>query len=187
MARVAVLVRTAAKWCWWPGLVAAAGGAFVPGYTGARIGLLGGVALFVAAALVTFLARARRYTALAGDAVRADRAVVLQDRRVTARAWLRPRRWWLLLAFVAALASSAAAPGAGGLLLAGAGAGLWAKAVRLGRWEHRHAVLLWVRPEQALRHGPAGGGVTGYETTGPAAGDARPGGARRTKTVVRAA
>ena len=64
-------------------------------------------------------------------------------------------------------------------LLAGLGAGLWAKAVWLGRWERRNEQLLWVRPEWVTRRGPAGKDVGGYQTTGPVAGDARAGGVRR--------
>ncbi len=185
LARVAVMVRTAARWCWWLGVLAALAGAFVPGLLGLRIGALGGAALFLVAAAAAFLARRGRYAALAGAATHAARSAFLQDRRVTARQWLRPRRWWLLLAFALAVGSSAAAPAAGGMLLAGVGAGMWAKAVWLGRWERSHEALLWARPEQALRRGPAGGDVRQYLTTGPAAGDARPGGARRVVSAAR--
>ncbi len=178
LARVAVLVRTAACWWWWVGLAAAFAGAFVPGLAGRRIGLLAGAAAFLVAAVATAAVRARRYGSLAGGAARAGKSVILQDRAVTARGWRRARRWWLAAAFVAAVGSSLAAPAALGLLIAGAGAGLWVKAVRLGRWERAHDALLWLRPEQAGR-GPAAASVTGYLTTGPAAGDARPGGARR--------
>ncbi|WP_436969331.1 hypothetical protein [Actinacidiphila glaucinigra] len=183
LARVAVLVRVPGRWLWWLGVVAAGVGVFVPGLTGRRIGVLGGAALFVVAAVVAFLARRRRYTALAEAAERAPRSVFLQDRRVTARAWVRARRWWLLGAFVAALASGAAASAAAGMLLAGAGAGLWAKAVRLGRWERAHDTLLWVRPEHAGR-GPAARSVPGYEATGPVAGDAGPGGSPRRRAAA---
>ncbi len=179
LARVAVQVRTAAWWYWWLGVLSAAAGASVPGVTGRRIGLLTGAALFAVAALAAFLARGRRYAALCRAATRAGKSVVLQDRRATARAWVWPRRWWLLLVFAAALASSAAAPSGGGMLLAGVGAGLRAKAVRLGRWERAHESLLWVRPEWSGRRGPAGPDVKSYLTTGPAAGDARPGGGVR--------
>jgi hypothetical protein len=183
LARVAVLVRTVACWLWWLGVVAAAVGAFVPGLTGRRIGVLAGAAAFLVAAAVTFLVRRRRYASLRAAATRANKAVVLQDRRVTSRGWVRRRRWWLLLAFALAIGSSAALPAAGGMLLAGAGAGLWVKAVALGRWERANDSLLWLRPESAGR-GPAAKGVEAYETTGAAAGDARPGGAAR--HVVRA-
>ncbi|WP_269855771.1 hypothetical protein [Streptomyces sp. RPT161] len=185
LARVAVMVRTAGRWCWWLGALAALAGAFVPGLTGRRIGALGGAALFLLAAVAAFLARRRRYAALAQAATHAAKSAFLQDRRVTARLWLRPRRWWLLLAFVLAVGSSAAASAAGGMLLAGVGAGLWAKAVWLGRWERSHEALLWTCPEEALRRGPAGGDVRAYLTTGPAAGDARPGGARRVVSPAR--
>ncbi|MFD8077986.1 hypothetical protein OG937_26460 [Streptomyces sp. NBC_00510] len=183
LARVAVLVRVPARWLWWLGVVAAGVGVFVPGLTGRRIGVLGGAALFVVAAVVAFLVRRRRYTALAEAAERAPRGVFLQDRRVTARAWTRARRWWLLAAFVVALASGVAAPAAAGMLLAGAGAGLWAKAVRLGRWERAHETLLWVRPEYVGR-GPAAASVPGYEATGPVAGDAGPGGSARRRAAA---
>lgn len=186
LARVAVLVRAPARWLWWLGIVAAGVGAFVPGLTGRRIGVLGGAALFVVAAVAAFLVRRRRYTALAEAAGRAPRAVFLQDRRVTARSWARARRWWLLGAFAVAVASSAAAPAAAGMLLAGIGAGLWAKAVGLGRWERAHETLLWVRPEHAGR-GPAARSVPGYEATGPVAGDAAPGGAARRRAGAVAA
>ncbi|MCQ4080494.1 hypothetical protein NGB36_07735 [Streptomyces sp. RB6PN25] len=179
LARVAVMVRTAALWCWWLGAIAAFAGAFVPGFTGRTIGLVAGAALFLVAAATAFLVHRRRYTELENGATRAAKTVILQDRRVTARAWLRARRWWLLLALTLAVASSLAAPAAGGMLLAGLGAGLWAKAVAIGRWERRNEALLWVRPEWASRRGPAGRDVKSYLTTGPVAGDARPGGARR--------
>ncbi|MGW7007511.1 hypothetical protein ACWGCW_33100 [Streptomyces sp. NPDC054933] len=185
LARVAVMVRAAARWCWWLGVLAAVTGVFVPGFAGRGIGVLSGAALFVIGAGAAYLARRKRYATLADAATHAAKSASLQDRRVTARQWLRPRGWWLLLAFAAALGTSAAAPAAGGMLLAGVGAGLWAKAVWLGRWERSHEALLWVRPEQALRRGPAGKGVRSYLTTGPVAGDAKPGGARRVVSSAR--
>jgi len=182
LARVAVMVRVPARWLWWLGLIAAGIGLFVPSLTGRRIGLLGGAGLFIIAAAVAYWTRRGRYAKLAGGATRAAKSAVLQNRRVTARTWTRAHRWWLLVAFVAALGSAAAAPAAGGLLLAGAGTGLWAKAQWLGRWERRHDALLWVRPERAGR-GPAARDVPVYHSTGSAAGDARPGGARRPAPV----
>lgn len=179
LARVAVLVRVAARWCWWLGVTAAVAGAFVPSLLGTWIGLPAGAAAFLIAAAVACLVRRGRYAALRGAATRAPKTVILQDRRVTGRDWLRRRRWRLLLAWVAALGSAAAVPWTGGMLLAGIGAGLWAKAVGIGRWERAQEALLWVRPEQAAGHGPAGPRVAAYETTGPVAGDARPGGAAR--------
>ncbi|MFJ8649029.1 hypothetical protein ACIRNI_23270 [Streptomyces sp. NPDC093546] len=178
LARVAVVVRAGVAPLWWPGLLAAGLGALVPGLTGRRIGLLAGAALFLVTAAAVALARRARYTRLAAEATRAARADFLQDRAVTARAWRRSRRWWLLGAFLAALGLSFVLPGAGGLWLAGAGAGLWLKAVWLGRWEHRRETLLWVRTDW-LAKGPVGRPVRAYRTTGIAAGDAAPGGARR--------
>ncbi|MGX1156550.1 hypothetical protein RKD39_004128 [Streptomyces albogriseolus] len=72
-------------------------------------------------------------------------------------------------------------PPAAGLLLAGCGAGLWLKAAWIGRLERADEVLLWVRVDW-LRKGagrPAGRAVKAFRTTGIAAGDAAPGGARR--------
>jgi hypothetical protein len=184
LTRVAVLVRVPARWLWWLGVLAAGVGAFVPGATGLRIGLLSGAALFVIAAVVAYSVRRKRYLGLAKGASRAAKSAILQDSSVTDRVWARSRRWWLLAAFLGAVASSAAAPAAAGLLLAGAGAGLWAKAGWLGRWERANDVLLWVRPERAPR-GPAAKNVRGYQSTGPAAGDALPGGVRRRATAVR--
>ncbi|NEA19869.1 hypothetical protein G3I29_31330, partial [Streptomyces halstedii] len=80
---------------------------------------------------------------------------------------------------LAAVASAFVLPAAGGLVLAGAGAGLWLKAVRLGRREVRDDVLYWVRADQAGRGRPASRRIEAYRTTGPMAGDAAPGGARR--------
>ncbi|GAA3261628.1 hypothetical protein [Streptomyces labedae] len=186
LARVAVVVRAGAAPLWWLGVVAAGAGAFVPGLTGLRIGALGGAALFlVAAALVTLTGRGR-YRALARAAARAGRHDVLQDRAVTARNWRRAHRWWLLLAFLAALGSALAVPAAAGLLLAGCGVGLWLKAAWIGRLERADEVLLWVRVDW-LRNGagrPAGRAVKAYRTTGIAAGDAAPGGARRKLTTA---
>ncbi|MFI2240725.1 hypothetical protein [Streptomyces chrestomyceticus] len=178
LARVAVLVRAPAGWLWWPGVLAAGAGALVPGLTGRRIGVYAGAALFVVAAYGVFAARRKRYARLAKAASRAGKSAILQDRAVTLRVWRRAHRWWLLLAFLAAVGSSFALPAAGGMLLAGAGLGLWAKALWLGRWERDHDALLWVRTEAAVRGGPAGKGVRGYLTTGVAAKDARPGGAK---------
>ncbi|MFI0739796.1 hypothetical protein ACH4PU_17170 [Streptomyces sp. NPDC021100] len=178
LARVAVIVRAPAAPLWWLGLLAAGIGAALPGLTGRRIGLLAGAALFLATATVAFTARRKRYAHLAGAASRAGKAVYLQDRAVTVRGWRRGRRWWLALAFPAAVASSLAAPGAAGLAMAGLGAGLWAKAQWLGGLERRTEALLWVRTEWA-KGSPAGKQVRGYLTTGLAAGDAAPGGARR--------
>ncbi|MEU6810817.1 hypothetical protein ABZ920_17885 [Streptomyces sp. NPDC046831] len=181
LARVAVVVRAGAAPMWWLGVCAAGIGSLVPGLTGRRIGLLSGAALFLGCAAVVACARRRRYTALARGAARAGRHDVLQDRAVSLRAWRRGHRWWLLLAFAAALGSAFAVPAAGGLLLAGAGAGLRLKAAWLGRLERTGEALLWVRVDWLDRRGgrPAGRTVEAYRTTGVAAGDAAPGGARR--------
>ncbi|MFH9043204.1 hypothetical protein ACH4FA_28140 [Streptomyces sp. NPDC017966] len=181
LARVAVVVRAGAAPLWWLGVVAAGAGVLVPGLTGRRIGVLAGAALFLVAAAVVAYGRRGRYRASARSAVRAGRHDVLQDRAVTVRNWRRGHRWWLLLAFLAALGTAFAVPAAGGLLLAGCGAGLWLKAAWIGRLERADEVLLWVRVDW-LRAGagrPAGKAVKGYRTTGVAAGDAAPGGARR--------
>lgn len=171
LARVAVAVRTAGAWLWWLGVVAAAPGTAVTfSPTGRRIGVLAGAALFVIAAVAAFLIRGGRYAVRAEAATRAAKAVFLQDRKVTARAWLRRRRWWLVAAFVVAAGSCAALPCAGGMLLGGVGAGLFAKALRIGRIERGKDALLWVRPD---------GDPAAYQLTGTAAGDAVAGGARR--------
>ncbi len=166
---------------WWLGVFAAGVGVLVPGLTGRRIGVMAGAALFIVAAAVVALLRRGRYTALARAAARAGRHDVLQDRAVTARAWRRGHRWWLLAAFAAALGSAFAAPAAGGMLLAGCGAGLRLKAAWLGRLERSEDALLWVRVDWLAGNGghPAGKTVKGYRSTGIAAGDAAPGGARR--------
>jgi hypothetical protein len=177
--RVAVYVRTAAGAWWWTGVLAAGAGLAVPGLTGRRIGVYAGAALFLLAAGAAFLARRRRYTGLLAARSAAGKWVVLRDRAVTAREWRRAHRWWLLLAFVVAVGSSVLLPAAGGAVPAGAGAGLWAKAVWVGRWERKHERLLWVRPEWAARRSPARKQVRGWMTTGPLAGDASPGGAPR--------
>ncbi|MFD8225085.1 hypothetical protein ACFV16_13050 [Streptomyces massasporeus] len=140
-----------------------------------------GAALFVLATAVVACARRKRYAALAAAASRAGKHDVLQDRAVTVRNWRRGHRWWLLLAFLAALGSAFAVPAAGGMLLAGCGAGLWLKSAWLGRREQTDEALLWVRVDW-LRGGaahPTGKRVKAYRSTGIAAGDASPGGARR--------
>ncbi|MGX5214957.1 hypothetical protein ACWKT3_40835 [Streptomyces violaceus] len=181
LARVAVIVRAGAAPLWWLGVCAAGVGALAPGLTGRRIGVLAGAALFVlATALVAYGGR-KRYATLAASASRAGKHDVLQDRAVTVRNWRRRHRWWLLLAFLAALGTAFALPAAGGMLLAGCGAGLWLKAAWLGRRERADQALVWVRVDW-LREGagrPAGKPVKGYRSTGIAAGDAAPGGARR--------
>jgi hypothetical protein len=178
LARVAVLVREPGRWMWWLGLAGAAAGLEVPGVTGRRIGMLAGAVLFLVAVAAAALLRRGRYRKLASDAPRAARGVVLQGHRTTVRLWRRSHRWWLLAAFAAAGGSAFLAASAGGMLLAGVGAGLWAKAIWLGQWEREHDVLLWIPVEGASR-GPAAKTVPGYQTTGPAAGDAAPGGAPR--------
>ncbi|MFE1453571.1 hypothetical protein ACFW7K_00290 [Streptomyces sp. NPDC058735] len=181
LARVAVVVRAGAAPLWWLGVCAAGVGLFPAGATGRRIGVLAGAALFLLAAAAVSVSRRGRYTALAAAAARAGKHDVLQDRAVTTRTWRRTHRWWLLLAFLAALGTAFAIPAAGGLLLAGCGAGLWLKAAWLGRRERADEVLLWVRVDW-LRAGagrPAGKRVKAYRTTGIRAGDAAPGGARR--------
>ncbi|MEX2985843.1 hypothetical protein [Streptomyces sp. C36] len=183
VARVAVIVRAPARRLWALGVLGAGVGALVPGLTGRRIGLTAGAVLFVAAAAAAFLARRGRYAELAGGASRAGRSVFLQDRAVTVRNWSRARRWWLAAGFLAAVGSSFAVPAAAGLALAGAGTGLWAKALWLGGLERRADALLWVRTDW-VRGGPAGKGVPGYLTTGIGAGDALPGGARRRGRVA---
>ncbi|MEU2209298.1 hypothetical protein AB0B95_23655 [Streptomyces hygroscopicus] len=187
LARVAVIVRAPAGWLWWPGVLAAGIGALVPGLTGRRIGTLAGAALFLIAAAVVFVVRRRRYLELARAASRAGKSVFLQDRAVTVRTRRRALRWWLLVAFVAAVGSSFAVPAAGGMLMAGLGAGLWAKALWLGRWERTNDVLLWVRTDRVARGRPAGKAVNAYQTTGIVAGDAGPGGARRSRPLAAAA
>ncbi|MFF2730543.1 hypothetical protein ACFVS9_21925 [Streptomyces sp. NPDC058008] len=176
---MAVIVRAGAAPLWWPGLLAAAVGAFVPGLTGRRIGLLAGAALFLVVLAVVATARTGRYAELAKGATRAGRGDFLQDRAVTVRDRRRRHRWWTAGGFLVAVASAYVLPGAGGLVLAGAGAGLWLKAVRIGQRERRDDVLYWVRTDWADRGRPTGRQVKGYRTTGPVAGDAAPGGARR--------
>ncbi|WAU85439.1 hypothetical protein O1Q96_40515 [Streptomyces sp. Qhu-G9] len=185
LARVAVVVRAGAAPLGWLGVVAAGVGALVPGFTGRRIGVLAGAALFLITAAAVLLARRKRYAALAADAVRASKQDVLQDRAVTVRNWRRGHRWWVLLAFAVALGSAFAVPAAGGMLLAGAGVGLRLKAAWIGRLERTAESLLWVRVDWLGRGaGPAGKRVRGYRATGIAAGDAAPGGARRRGGVL---
>ncbi|MFR0353025.1 hypothetical protein [Streptomyces sediminimaris] len=181
LARVAVVVRAGAAPLCWAGVFAAGVGALVPGLTGRRIGVMAGAALFVVAAAVASYARRKRYTGLIRSAVRAGKYDVLQDRAVSVRAWRRGHRWWLLLAFALALVSAFAVPAAGGMLLAGAGTGLRLKAAWLGRRERAGDALLWVRVDWLAANGgrPAGKAVRAYRSTGIAAGDAAPGGARR--------
>ncbi|MFF5404002.1 hypothetical protein ACFY8K_16210 [Streptomyces misionensis] len=178
---MAVVVRAGAAPLWWLGVAAAAIGAAPQGLTGRRIGVFAGAALFVVGAAVVSLARRGRYAALVRGVVRAGRYDVLQDRAVTVRSWRRGHRWWLLLAWAVALGSAFAVPVAGGLLLAGCGAGLRLKAAWLGRREQALDTLLWVRVDWLDRRGggPAGKAVKGLRGTGVAAGDAAPGGARR--------
>ncbi|MGW2939390.1 hypothetical protein ACWDA7_48620 [Streptomyces sp. NPDC001156] len=181
LARVAVVVRAGAAPLCWLGVFAAGVGVLVPGVTGRRIGVMAGAALFIVATAATAYRRRKRYMALARGAARAGKYDVLQDRAVTVRGWRLGHRWWLLAAFAAALGSSFVVPAAGGMLLAGTGAGLWLKAAWLGRRERADDTLLWVRVDWLGRRGgaPAGKPVKGYRGTGVAAGDAAPGGARR--------
>jgi hypothetical protein len=166
---------------WWLGVFAAGIGVLVPGITGRRIGVMAGAVLFILTAAVVAYRGRRRYVALARSAVRAGKHDVLQDRAVTARNWRRGHRWWLLLAWAAALGSSFAVPAAGGMLLAGWGTGQRLKAAWLGRRERADEALLWVRVDWLAANGgrPAGKTVRAYRSTGIAAGDAAPGGARR--------
>ncbi|MFE6285954.1 hypothetical protein [Streptomyces sp. NPDC057877] len=186
LARVAVVVRAGAAPMWWLGVVAAGIGVAVPGITGRRIGVLAGAALFIVVAALVGLPRRKRYAALSKGATRAGRNDILQDRAVTARNWRRGHRWWLLLAFLAALGSAFAVPAAGGMVLAGAGVGLWLKATWLGRRERAEDALLWVRVDWLDRWGgnPAGKAVKTYRGTGIGAGDASPGGRRRKSAAL---
>ncbi|MGW1783049.1 hypothetical protein ACWCQQ_28500 [Streptomyces sp. NPDC002143] len=181
LARVAVVVRAGAAPLWWCGVFAAGVGVLVPGLTGRRIGVLAGAALFIVAGAVAATRGRRRLRELGRGAARAGKHDVLQDRAVTVRGWRLGHRWWLLLAFVVALGSSFAVPAAAGLLLAGWGTGLRLKAAWLGRREREDEALLWVRVDWLDRRGgrPAGKAVKAYRSTGIAAGDAAPGGARR--------
>ncbi|MGC0331517.1 hypothetical protein RKD23_004507 [Streptomyces sp. SAI-170] len=160
LARVAAVVRAGAAPLWWLGVLAAGAGVCVPGLTGRRIGVLAGAVAFLVAAAVVAVVRRRRHAALAEAASRAGRYDILQDRAVTVREWRRGRRWWLLLAFLVALGSAWVIPAAGGMLLAGCGAGLWLKSAWFRRRFERDA-LLWV---------PVGKGAAEYRTTGVAAG-----------------
>ncbi|MFI6401316.1 hypothetical protein [Streptomyces sp. NPDC050548] len=181
LARVAVVVRAGAAPLWWFGVLAAGVGVLPSGITGRRIGVLAGAALFIITAAVVTYARRKRYTALARGAARAGKHDVLQDRAVSVRNWRRAHRWWIVLAFGLALGTAFAVPAAGGMLLAGAGTGLRLKAAWLGRRERADDVLLWIRVDWLDKRGgaPAGKPVKGYRSTGIAAGDATPGGARR--------
>ncbi|MFJ3672353.1 hypothetical protein ACIPSE_38445 [Streptomyces sp. NPDC090106] len=181
LARVAVVVRAGAAPLWWAGVFAAGVGLLVPGLTGRRIGVMAGAALFLVAAAVVACVRRGRYTALGRGASRAGRHDVLQDRAVTVRNWRHGHRWWLLLGWLLALGANFAVPVAGGLLLAGTGAGLRLKAAWLGRRERSEDALWWVRVDwlDARAGRPVGKAVRGYRGTGVAAGDAAPGGARR--------
>ncbi|WP_262005466.1 hypothetical protein [Streptomyces sp. FIT100] len=179
LARVAVVVRAGSAPMVWLGVLAAGAGLVPEGLTGRRIGLYGGAALFLVAAAVVAFTRQSRYRSLAAGATRAARGDFLQDRAVTVRNRRRAHRWWLLLAFAAAAGSAFAVPAAGGLLLAGAGTGLWLKARLIGGRERAAETLLWVPVDQVPRGRPAGPRMRALRTTGPAAGDAAPGGARR--------
>ncbi|MFC8828081.1 hypothetical protein ACFT9I_22360 [Streptomyces sp. NPDC057137] len=179
LARVTVIVRAGAAPMWWLGVLAAAIGVLIPGLTGRRVGLYVGVALFVLSAAAVALVRRRRYGGWAEAASRAGKFDYLQDRAVTLRVWRRAHVWWLVGAFVVAAGASFAVPIAGGAALAGAGLGLWLKAVLLGRGERAGEELLWVRTDWAGRGSPVGKKVKGFRTTGVEAGDAVPGGARR--------
>ncbi|MET7484333.1 hypothetical protein [Streptomyces sp. NPDC005538] len=181
LARVAVVVRAGAAPLWWFGVLAAGVGVLPEGITGRRIGVMAGAALFIVAAAVVSYARRKRYTALARGAARAGKHDVLQDRAVSVRNWRRAHRWWIVLAFVLALGSAFAVPAAGGMLLAGTGAGLRLKAAWLGRRERADDVLLWIRVDWLDKRdgAPVGKPVKGFRSTGIAAGDATPGGARR--------
>jgi hypothetical protein len=171
LVRVAVTVRTAGTWLWWLGVLAAVPGTAVTfSPAGRRIGVMAGAALFIVAAVAAFVVRGGRHAARAESATRAAKSVFLQDRKVTARAWTRRYRWWLSAAFVVAAASSLLLPCAGGMLLGGVGAGLFARSLRLARIERGKEALLWFRPDAD----PAA-----YQLTGIAAGDAGPGGGRR--------
>ncbi|MDL2081211.1 hypothetical protein QNN03_32670 [Streptomyces sp. GXMU-J15] len=180
LARVAVVVRAGAAPLFWLGGLAAGLGVLVPGITGRRIGVMAGAALFLITAAVVAYLRRGRYGALTRGASRAGRHDVLQDRAVTLRVWRRGHRWWLLLAFAAAFGSAFAVPAAGGMLLAGAGVGLWLKSAWIGRRERAEETLWWVRVDWLRAGGrPVGKAVKAYRGTGIAAGDAAPGGARR--------
>jgi hypothetical protein len=181
LARVAVVMRAGAAPLWWLGVLAAGLGVLVPGVTGRRIGVMAGAVLFLVTVAVVAGVRRKRYRTLAQGAARAGKHDVLQDRRVTARNWRRGHRWWLLLGFLGALGSAFAVPAAGGMLLAGLGAGLRLKAGWIGRVERDADELLWVRVDwlSARGGGPAGKRVKAYRSTGVAAGDAAPGGGRR--------
>ncbi|MFF0026390.1 hypothetical protein ACFYQQ_38400 [Streptomyces sp. NPDC005496] len=181
LARVAVVVRAGAAPLWWTGVCAAGIGVVPPGVTGRRIGVMAGAVCFIVAAAVVAYARRGRYAELSRSAARAAKQDVLQDRAVSVRNWRRCHRWWLLLGFLAALGSAFAVPAAGGLLLAGTGVGLWLKAAWLGRRERDGEALLWVRVDWLGKRAgaPAGRAVKSFRSTGIAAGDAAPGGARR--------
>ncbi|KUN11996.1 hypothetical protein AQI96_17375 [Streptomyces canus] len=178
---MAVVVRAGAAPLWWLGVFAAGVGLLIPGLTGRRIGVMAGAALFIVAVAVVSYIRRKRYTTLGRAAARAGKHDVLQDRAVSVGNWRRGHRWWLLLAWLVALASSFAVPVAGGMLLAGCGTGLRLKAAWLGRLERAEDALLWVRVDWLAANGgrPAGKAVKAYRSTGIAAGDAAPGGARR--------
>ncbi|MEV2251212.1 hypothetical protein AB0I94_11630 [Streptomyces sp. NPDC050147] len=181
LARVSVVVRAGAVPLWWLGVVAAGIGTLPDGLTGRRIGVFTGAALLLLVAVAVTYSRRKRYTALTREATRAARQDILQDRAVTVRNWRRAHRWWLGLGFLVALVSAFVIPAAGGMVMAGAGVGLWGKAVWLGRRERELDALLWVRVDWLSRRAgaPAGKAVKGYRSTGPFAGDAAPGGARR--------
>ena len=183
LARVAVYVRTAGTAWWWTGVVAAGAGLAIPGMTGRRIGVCVAAVAFLVAGAAVFVVRRRRYVGLLSARSAAGKWASLRERAVTVGEWRRAHVWWLVLGLVLAVASSLAVPGAGGAVLAGAGAGLWAKAVWIGRWEKRHETLLWVRPEWAGGRSPVHAQVRGWMTTGPLAGDAAEGGVRRPRAA----
>ena len=179
LSRVAVVVRAGVVPLWWPGVVAAAAGVFVPGLVGRLIGFLVGAALFLVTVGVVASVRMGRYAELARGASRAGLADTLQGRADTVLGLWRTYQWWLGGAFLVALGAGLVLPGAGGLVLAGVGAGLWVKALRIGQWERRDDALYWVRTDSVRRGRPAGEQVEAYWVTGPVAGDAAPGGGRR--------
>ncbi len=162
--------------------MAAAGVGAVPdGFTGRRIGVCAGAALFIVTVLVVAYSRMKRYDALARVAARAGKHDVLQSRAVTVRNWRRGHRWWLAAAFLAALGSAFAVPVAGApssrarARACGRRPPASAAASRTATYSCGYAST----GSTTARAPPAGKAVRAFRTTGPVAGDAAPGGARR--------
>jgi hypothetical protein len=171
-ARVVVIRGTVARTLMWIGAIGALTGLLIPSLTGLGWGLLIGVGLFVAGAVIGLLQRRRWFAARARSAEKAGFAITLEPPQETRQRLARGHALWLLVGISLTSALGVVAGPAAALAVLGYGVGIQLAALSLARWERREEKLLWSRTDDGRLLGRRRD-VADFVTTGPVAGNVK--------------